>query len=493
MLDYNNLFNVERYRTTRVSGRNIEEEVDADRGRVLFSPAFRRLQNKAQVFSLERNAAVRSRLTHSIEVSSVGRFVAQQAIKSFTAQEKKQFGITGKERAILSVVETACLLHDIGNPPFGHFGESAISDWFHVHGPDLVPRAIGGGALKTWNNFYDDFRHFDGNPQGFRTVTKLQAKETGDLSGMNLTATTLAAIIKYPWTTDSIGDEKYKAGYYRTESIIAGWVRSTLRLEEGQRHPLVYLMEAADDIAYCLSDIEDGIEKGLTSSVEFAVHMQLHMQEMKDDDVEIAAMKDALDHILNSESPAFRNIRFSAMEDFRSSFIRFLVKHAARGFRKLHENENLSDGNSLLSNGSAKNLLEAVKNFAEQKLYKSQIVRDRELTAHAVLSGLFNAYKPLMVCDRERFDFAVKGNGEDEVGRKITGEQSLISRLPRKHMGVYYKELDLSDKSKLTNGHKVVAERVNRIRMIIDFISGMTDEYALQTYRLVSGIQINPY
>src|SRR5882724_1946363 len=128
---------------------NLIEATESDRARVLFSAPFRRLQNKAQVFSLESNAAVRSRLTHSLEVSSIGRFVAQQALKAFSETETKKLGIDDKERPILTFVETACLLHDLGNPPFGHFGEIAISDWFHIYESALKPAGIAGGTEQN--------------------------------------------------------------------------------------------------------------------------------------------------------------------------------------------------------------------------------------------------------------------------------------------------------------------------------------------------------
>jgi len=141
---YDRLISAARHRPSRVKNRTLEEEADADRGRVLFCAPFRRLQNKAQVFSLESNAAVRSRLTHSLEVSSIGRFVAQQAVKAFPSADLKRLGLEGKERPLLTFVETACLLHDLGNPPFGHFGEIAISDWFHLKRTSVLPDAIGG-------------------------------------------------------------------------------------------------------------------------------------------------------------------------------------------------------------------------------------------------------------------------------------------------------------------------------------------------------------
>src|SRR5882762_4395057 len=151
---YNRLLCGFRHRPSKVHGRNLEEEADADRGRVLFSAPFRRLQNKAQVFSLESNAAVRSRLTHSLEVSSIGRFVAQQAIKAFSPDELNSLGIAGKERPLITFVETACLLHDLGNPPFGHFGEIAVSDWFHLKESELKPDGIAGATEQNWDKCY---------------------------------------------------------------------------------------------------------------------------------------------------------------------------------------------------------------------------------------------------------------------------------------------------------------------------------------------------
>jgi len=141
---YDKLLTTIRRRPSSVKGRTLEEEADADRGRVLFSAPFRRLQNKAQVFSLETNAAVRSRLTHSLEVSSIGRYVAQQAVKAFNDKDLKKLGLYDKQRPFITFVETASLLHDFGNPPFGHFGEITISDWFHQKAPDLKPKGIAG-------------------------------------------------------------------------------------------------------------------------------------------------------------------------------------------------------------------------------------------------------------------------------------------------------------------------------------------------------------
>src|SRR6266566_9454148 len=223
-LPYNRLLSGTRRRPSRVKGRTLEEEADADRGRVLFCAPFRRLQNKAQVFSLETNAAVRSRLTHSAEVSSIGRYIAQQAFKQFKDEELNDLGLAGKERPFITFVETACLLHDLGNPPFGHFGEIAISGWFHAAQIDLTPKRFGGRPQQIWERHYQDFKYFDGNPQGIRITTKLQPPETGDMNGLNLTATTLAATLKYPWPPSDVKDGRKKAGYFESEEDVVKWI-----------------------------------------------------------------------------------------------------------------------------------------------------------------------------------------------------------------------------------------------------------------------------
>jgi dGTPase len=500
---YARLIQGTRHRPSRVRDRTLEEEADADRGRIVFSPAFRRLQNKAQVFSLERNASIRSRLTHSLEVASLGRYVTQQAIKTISTGGREPRGIFGKKRAVITFVEAACLLHDIGNPPFGHFGENAISDWFDKHRKDLQPDNIGAQAPIVWNKHYEDFCHFDGNPQGFRIVTKLQVKEEDDLCGLNLSATTLASIIKYPWGSDllgvkdpALGIERKKPGYYHTEEGVITWLRETLDLSPHCRHPFAYLMEAADDIAYCLSDIEDGIEKRLFTAREMALGIMASLQakasffqRTKDPDLKDTWSALCALAALTSGSvvsvPLLRGI-----EHFRSGLIRYLVREAASRYRQSQYDLVRGVAQPLLRDGIAQTLLGAVKHFAETKVYVAPIVRDRELTANAVLHGLLDKYYPLMLCRRDRFDRALKGQLEDARGQRITEELGLLSRLSNKGKAVYRAEVGQSDaKHKPDSAVGICLERIYRLRLFVDYIAGMTDDYALQMFRLVSGIE----
>lgn len=198
MTSYSSILTTGRLRASDVKGRTIITESESDRGRVLFCAAFRRLQQKAQVFSMEPNAAVRSRLTHSLEVSQLGRYIADEIGDRLEKVEQ----IDPVERtALVNFVETACLMHDIGNPPFGHFGEAAIQKWFQDNGADCIQRAVAlkKGTLGSGDprliDALADFKEFDGNPQGLRIVARLQWNT--DEYGLNLTRSTLASFLKY--------------------------------------------------------------------------------------------------------------------------------------------------------------------------------------------------------------------------------------------------------------------------------------------------------
>ena len=247
-------------KTTSPLSETVAGAAASDRSRILYSAAFRRLQMKAQVFPLEDNAAVRSRLTHSLEVSDIGRSIARK----LTMSKLDQFLNPELSTAFVDIVETACLMHDIGNPPFGHFGEEALQRWFRGRGAESYKRST---QREDWETILSqnaaDFLHFDGNPQGFRIVSQLQY---GLRPGMNLTFTQFFAGIKYPRSAREVDKNnpfKKKAGYFATEEDLVATMRDALKIEDGCRHPLSYIMEAADDIAYCMSDLEDGFEKGL--------------------------------------------------------------------------------------------------------------------------------------------------------------------------------------------------------------------------------------
>ncbi len=264
---------------------------ESDRGRIVNSAAIRRLQQKTQVFPLERNAAVRSRLTHSLEVQQVGRYIAKEILNRFK-QDKKitAYGLDKLLDPFESIVEMACLMHDIGNPPFGHFGESAINDWFTKRMDpnggsgsepqstdqcqvDVLKLCEGETELNILRSkIRHDLSQFEGNAQAIRLVHSLLK--------LNLTYAQVGCILKYTkpayWSAPIPASHNYlmkKPGFYLAEENYVKELRRELNMEEFDRFPLTYIMEAADDISYCIADLEDAVEKNIFSVEQLYDHM----------------------------------------------------------------------------------------------------------------------------------------------------------------------------------------------------------------------------
>ncbi|HBB8322478.1 TPA: dGTPase, partial [Escherichia coli] len=269
-----------RYRSPQ--GVKTEHEIlrifESDRGRIINSPAIRRLQQKTQVFPLERNAAVRTRLTHSMEVQQVGRYIAKEILSRLKELKLLEaYGLDELTGPFESIVEMSCLMHDIGNPPFGHFGEAAINDWFRqrLHPEDaesqpLTDDRCSVAALRLRDGeeplnelrrkIRQDLCHFEGNAQGIRLVHTLMR--------MNLTWAQVGGILKYTrpawWRGETPETHHYlmkKPGYYLSEEAYIARLRKELNLALYSRFPLTWIMEAADDISYCVADLEDAVEK----------------------------------------------------------------------------------------------------------------------------------------------------------------------------------------------------------------------------------------
>ena len=234
--------------------------------RIIGSASFRRLQDKTQVFPLDKSDFIRTRLTHSLEVSSFGKSLGQNIGEYILAYKKDEDFIPQYKEDICNILQCAGLLHDIGNPPFGHFGECVIRDWFKknlgaIHFKGKSVESILSPQMK------EDFYNFEGNAQAFRLITKLHYLV--DENGMNLTYALLNTIVKYPVpstkidkTTGNIKDKKM--GYYYADQKLYEAVAKATGTE-GKRHPLTYILEAADDIAYKTADIEDAFVKGFIS------------------------------------------------------------------------------------------------------------------------------------------------------------------------------------------------------------------------------------
>lgn len=442
MLKLNNwerFLSTERIRPSTTSPNDSRSEFEKDYGRMVFSSVVRRLQGKSQVFPLDPNDFVRTRLTHSMEVATLGRSVGS-GLEKIVGDETT--GLIGP------ILATAGLVHDIGNPPFGHHGETAIQEFFGEYFQDDKNSDVVG---KLTDEQKQDFLHFDGNPQTFRLLTRLQW--LWDNNGFNLTAATLATTVKYPvMSTDinnSINGNKYKKlGFFQSEKSIFDYVQKKCGLEYGRRHPLAYVLEALDDIAYLAADIEDGVKKGLITL----------------DDLKEAMGDTYYNH-------ASRLVSFPIPKDLKAEEAEILVQRLriwcqGEMIKVLLENfkdnfDALTSGQfqgELLKFGRMSEWVENLKNLAKDRLFKAQSVLRLEVAGTSVIKGLL-----------EIFIRAITNSKADEM--KSTDNKILALIPPRLHY--------VSNKSV-----------VDRFQMVVDFVSGMTDDYAVQLYQQLSGVSL---
>ncbi|MFK4048746.1 dGTP triphosphohydrolase [Acinetobacter venetianus] len=440
-----------RLRDTSKGSETLLEATESDKGRVINSSAFRRLQQKAQVFPLEANASVRSRLTHSIEVSHIGRYIAQEIIYNL----QKNYGIQNLEYekiiAFINTVETACLLHDIGNPPFGHLGEAAIQQWFIKH--------------KISSN--TDLHKFDGNPQGFRLIRLLSGV---DSFGLNLTCSLLLSTIKYPYTIDANIDAKigvFKLCYESYENAC-----KAINWEQGKYFPLMRIMDTADEIAYSMSDLEDAMEKQIITENEIMSVFSTFCEDQKIDVKKIFNVQKFLPNDMN-------------FLKFKTSIINTAVKEASINFcAELDEILNGEKSVKLIKeNTDIEKILGQVFNFAKEKIYCHESAEKIELAGRNIIQGLLNHFEVLLLLTEDEFNCLITGKNSEGKGPRKLGldfELRLFRRLPNNHVNKYRHSVGL-DKSN---------EILFRAHLIVDYISGMTDDFALEMYQLLEGIRI---
>lgn len=423
---------------------------------------------------------MRSRLTHSLEVQQTGRFIVQ-TLYALLQEQQPDHELMPYERGIESMVEMACLMHDIGNPPFGHFGEAAISGWF----ADVLPQLpdLQSTALKR------ELANFEGNAQGIRIISSLQR--------FNLTYAQAACVLKYtrmatearPAAAHPRAYVQKKPGFYVAELDYVQALRGHLNMAEGARHPLTYLMEAADDISYCLADMEDGVDKGILSYSQLAEH--LHAQFVRDcaeADVDPEGRHFSgysfSDVLQRSQHAANEEPIHKAHEFFvrlRVGFIHQLVTHAAQGF--IDNYAGVLAGSldrALLEDGSACHvLIKTLKQVAVEYIFSVPEVETLELQGYQIIRGLLDHYRPLLQLSGAQFDQLTRGEG-----RKLLLHSRLFKRLPGKHVKAY-----LLLREQLPEGFVADAtswELYCRCRLIQDMVSGMTDQYALDEFNLLS-------
>ena len=463
---------------------NLQTALESDRGRIINSAAIRRLQQKTQVFPLERNAAVRSRLTHSLEVQQVGRFIVQRIFANLTAKQQAEYGLTGLERPLESLVEMACLMHDIGNPPFGHFGEAAINQWFNANLSALTPARCSEphtGIGVIFKHLAQDISNFDGNAQGIRIIHSLLS--------LNLTYSQSAAILKYTRPAsmakeDIPRDKNYlmkKVGFYYSEKSFVERLQKELEIDPQCRHPASYIMEAADDISYCLADIEDAVEKGIISVELLCDKLKLHYKKVLTnftiDEIEHQyVVEKAVNYALEKAKLQPYNFNSEFFIYLRVSLLHPLVNYAAKRFIDNIEAVYHGDFNqALLEDRSHLHAITStLKQVAYEYVFSHKEVGKLELQGYRIITGLLDCYKPLLQLSHDNFKRVLKGDSRFLI------ETRLLQKLSKKHLNTY---LHAIDAMQAEPDHVIAYEFYYRCRFIQDYISGMTDQFAYDEYR----------
>jgi dGTPase len=447
-MSWDRYLNYNRLReSTRDLTKDPRNEFESDFGRVIFSPATRRMHDKTQVFPLTSDDNIHSRLTHSMEVMSIGHSLGLRVCEHDSFVEKTRLPKEDIHRNIPVILKCASLVHDIGNPPFGHFGETVIADYFRSFF-DAEPSKLKLSEIEK-----GDFVHFDGNAQGLRVLTKLQI--LNDIAGLNLTYATLGAYMKYPnaGEIDKKHISRKKRGVYQSEELYLKKISENCSMLKGDtiiRHPLSYLMEAADSICYLVMDIEDGFNKGWYS---------------------FDHLKSELDHIeyLNSKFSELEKIQeerkgITRMVKLRIFLISKLVELAVENFVTNLDVICNGDYNNELIKDDVHGLSKALGKFCVNNIFSRREIQQLELTGHSVIKGLLDYY--IHCIFQGSRDYVQRAKG------MISGS---IIRTALLENGVQNFE-DLNDYYKL--------------RIIVDFISGMTDQFALDHYQKLSGQKI---
>jgi dGTPase len=485
---HESLITPKRYRgSSSIPNRKIDEEAASDRARVVYSSAFRRLQQKTQVFTVSKDAAVRTRLTHSLEVASVGRWIAQKVVDG----ELKGLGPLYSS-ALVSLVETGCLAHDIGNPPFGHFGESAIQVWFRTNW-----KAAAGSKLAKdpkLKVLVEDFLQFDGNPQGTRMITRLQGltKNDRNLYGMDLTFSQVLTALKYPRGPKDRPSEWKKAGFFESERSRIEEAWGALKFKVQRRFPLAYLVEAADDISYCISDMEDGIDQRVFTPRDFFAEIQGWIDEKNPKQPTLAALrKSARDRSEDAQkNPAEAKDHFMR---FKTVFSRTMIEEAARVYGD-GSSPDILDGSrpGLLDKTDADDLLEALRAIAKKFLYVEEKVQRPFLAGLRIVHGILDQYGQLLSLKRDRFvklRDAWKSDDRGEVYKeKLQTLLPLLDRLPAHYLDVY--DSTSMEKDSLKKWGQDAWEWFCRAHLIVDYLAGMTDDFAYRSHQVISGAKL---
>jgi dGTPase len=442
-------------------------EFERDYDRIIFSSPVRRLQDKTQVFPLDPNDSVRTRLTHSLEVSSVARGLA----KLITSKLPDSYGYSKDcDQFIQTIAATAGLVHDLGNPPFGHFGESAVSSWFKT--------PTGLEALKPIANakhLAADLTKFEGNARGIRILGNLQV--LADRTGLNVTAATLASCMKYVAPSheadkDHEDHAKSKPGYCQTERHLVEKVWDATGTD-GSRHPITFIVEAADDCVYAFCDLEDGVKKGVIDSEDLFELLDVAGL----DDLATEARDLIPSQLAQSKLELNNRSRDEASAVvFRVKAQGIAIRFAADQFISNYDDIMAGTFKGELlpedpkSDEAVPRLMSLAKTLGRKKVYRTRSNIELELRGQHIIHDLLNLLWP----------GAFAYQGEDISPKKYEGKAwSLLSQNFRNvFIHDYANSADAAEGESIDNWRHYL-----KLMLLTDHICGMTDGYASQLHK----------
>lgn len=456
------------------------------------STILRRLQDKAQVFPLEQEDYARTRLTHSIEAMSIAESLGVQAVSIINNSSEKYLGSTATEKVsakeiineIPNILKTAALLHDMGNPPFGHLGEKIIGDWFKsnlgnlsfnserqlVFNSSSEPKSTLEYMFK--GQYAEDLKHFEGNAQLFRLVTKLSL--VVDENGMNLTFPVMASFIKYPTPSNKIDKTKLmtkKMGFFASEEKLYNQINETLALN-GYRHPLAFLLEAADDIAYLTADIEDAHRKGLISLRK----IRDYLEEEKNDKIVSSIINAIETYIALAVEMGYEDIEDYVIHRLRVLIKGLMIDSMNDAFQDAYEDiMNARFDKELIEVSSAKCIAEILRKIERENIYYCPRILENKTRAIAVITKLLETYVPAIV------------NWDESVDKNTDSSNNLLYL----SLSTNYRHICKLANKNYTNTHNLSGRDFetmvyNKILLVTDQISGMTDTHALTVFQMLA-------
>ncbi len=459
-------------RSRRIVRNNISDvrtEFRKDYHRIIGSASFRRLQDKTQVFPLDRGDFVRTRLTHSLEVSSFAESVGDTAFCRLIDEGRTDITPQVRE-SCCDILRCAGLIHDIGNPPFGHFGEYTIREWFGRHLSALTYMDKPLDSLLS-AQMAGDLLNFEGNAQALRVLTKLHYLV--DEHGMNLTYALLNTVIKYPVSSLGIdklsGDIKTKKmGFYLTEQQLYGSIASATGAE-GCRYPLTFLLEAADDIAYKTADIEDAVKKGMISYAALLSELCAcaeHCTQREEKSVLEKAAERLCHCRQRAEENAMPDPDRNAVQNWIISMQSLLIYAAANAFADNYDAIMCGEMKTeLLSASPAARFAELLSDIAYRYAFRSREIFQIELSVETMMDFLL-----------ERLTGASLRFGTPQ--ERITDDK-LISVISENYVKICRMQCEGADEAH---------QAYYRLMLVTDYICGMTDGFARQLYREIAGI-----